>query len=602
VNSIHARHVKMTFLKCGVIFMLVFVTYCNAEALLEDQEKFSLCAISKEFAFIWELDESPSDWFEVIMYTQGIGEHGHNKNISVGVQLQQERMGSPGDWIDIGEAWHLVLEEDLERNLREWNVKKQANWTDSGSALRFRFTTENEEPVAVSAAVLQLGAVGQHQVWIAGVLLVAVYILLVFELVHRTTAALIGAVVGLVILSILRERPSIAVIITWIDEGTIGLLLGMMIIIGVFSTTGFFEWVAIKCFKLSRGRVWVLLTVLCVSTAVLSAFLDNVTTIMLVAPVTLRLSRVVDLPPVPIILAEVFFSNIGGTATLIGDPPNIIIGSMLSKYISFADFIINLAPALIIAAPFCLLYLRIVFRNKLHDKHVENMDQLEREYRITDMPLFIKVCVVLGTVIIVFFMEQITHIEPAWIAMSGAAILLMIASPHEVEHFLEKVEWSTLLFFAGLFIFIEALKEMGLIRFIGDTTASIIGSVDEEQRLMVAIVLVMWLSAIVSAFIDNIPYTATMVPVILQLANDDTLGLPLKPLAWALAFGACLGGNGTIIGASANVVALGIMDRAGYKITFIQFMLYGMPIMFISVCFATAYMLVVHYKLGFDQD
>jgi len=319
---------------------------------------------------------------------------------------------------------------------------------------------------------------------------------------------------------------------------------------------------------------------------------------MLVAPVTLRLCRVVDLPPIPFILTEVFFSNIGGTATLIGDPPNIIIGSMLSEYIQFADFIINLAPGLVFGLIFTAVFSRIVYRNKLEDKIVEDIAELEEQYKITNKKLFIKVMVVLGITVCVFFLEPLTHMEPAWIAMSGAAVLLMVSSPHEIEQFLEKVEWSTLLFFSGLFIFIECLKEMGLIRFIGNICTQIISKAPLDQRLLVALVLLIWVSAVCSAFIDNIPYTATMVPVILQLYQDPNLNLPIKPLAWALAFGACLGGNGTLIGASANVVAVGIMDRADYKVSFIEFFKYGFPVMIITVIVATIYSIIVYSVLG----
>jgi len=464
--------------------------------------------------------------------------------------------------------------------------------------IRLQFLTSSNAPLAFDFHVAQLNSVGRYQVPIAGVLLIAVYCLIVFELLHRTTAALIGAVVTLVVLSILRTRPDIGTVVTWIDEGTIGLLLGMMIIIGIFSTTGFFEWGAIKCFKWSGGKVWKLLFAMSGLTALLSAFLDNVTTIMLVAPVTLRLCRVVDLPPVPFILSEVFFSNIGGTATLIGDPPNIIIGSILSDYLEFADFIVNLSPGLILSIPFVMIYLRIVYRNKLEDKIVEDIHELEEQYKITNKTLFIKVMVVLGITICVFFMEPLTHMEPAWVAMSGAAILLMVSSPHEIEQFLEKVEWSTLLFFSGLFIFIECLKEMGLIRFIGHVCTQIISAAPPSQRLIIALILIIWVSAVASAFIDNIPYTATMVPVIIQLADDPELSLPLKPLAWALAFGACLGGNGTLIGASANVVAVGIMDRADYKVSFIEFFKYGFPVMIITVIIASIYCVVVYGVLG----
>jgi len=291
----------------------------------------------------------------------------------------------------------------------------------------------------------------------------------------------------------------------------------------------------------------------------------------------------------------VFFCNIGGTATLIGDPPNIILGSVLSAHIGFVDFIINLGPGLLVAGPVCFLVVRIMFRNELQNKpcHDSIIADLNREYKIHDKKLFIKTCVVLFGVITLFFLESLTHIEPAWVALLGASILLLISTPQEIDHFLEKVEWSTLLFFAGLFIFVEGLKLMGLIRFIGDSVADLVMLADEDHRLTVAIVVIMWVSAFASAFIDNIPYTTTMIPVILQLAEDPTLNLPLLPLAWSLSFGACLGGNGTLVGASANVVTCGIASQAGFPISFGQFIKHGMPIMIVSVAICTVYMLLV---------
>eukprot|EP01121_Diplochlamys_sp_Union-15-3_P012799 TRINITY_DN3886_c0_g2_i1.p1 TRINITY_DN3886_c0_g2~~TRINITY_DN3886_c0_g2_i1.p1 ORF type:complete len:586 (-),score=77.05 TRINITY_DN3886_c0_g2_i1:26-1783(-) len=577
------------------IFPLLLLSLCiftRVESSGEDGD-LNIRAVSQASPFLLALQDTPRAAVELQLKVQKADCY----KCFLIVELQ-ESDPLQTDWVTVGDSWLLQLsnEEPLTDQLEEWDLVEEKLY-DKKTKLHFLFTTNSTTPVAFDYHVTQLGIVGRWQVVIAGVLLITVYILIVFELMHRTTAALIGAAVTLVVLTILRERPSIATVVTWIDEGTIGLLLGMMIIIGIFSTTGFFEWGAIKCFKATKGKVWRLLIVLCSLTGILSAFLDNVTTIMLVAPVTLRLARVVDLPPIPIILSEVFFSNIGGTATLIGDPPNIIIGSMLSKYIQFIDFIIYLAPGLIIGVIPVFLFLRFAYRNQLQDKIVEDIGELEAQYRITNTRLFMKVLLVLAITIIFFFLEPLTHIEPAWISMTGAAILLMISSPHEIEQFLEKVEWSTLLFFSGLFIFIEALKEMGLIRFIGDVCTSIIGSVKtEEERLIVAVVLIMWVSAFASAFIDNIPYTATMVPVIVLLSEDPELNLPLRALAWSLAFGACLGGNGTLIGASANVVAVGIMDRANYKVSFLTFMKYGMPVMIITVAFACAYAILRFVK------
>jgi len=288
---------------------------------------------------------------------------------------------------------------------------------------------------------------------------------------------------------------------------------------------------------------------------------------------------------------------------MIGDPPNIIMGSMLSEHLAFNDFIINLAPCIILTCPFVFLFLRFYYRNVLVDRpyHKDVVEDLDREYIIYDMKLFIKVSVVLLLVIISFFTERITHVEPAWSALGGAAILLVISKRHEIDHVLEKVEWSTLLFFAGLFILVEGLKEMGLIRFIGDSVGELVALAPPSQRLLVALLIVIWISGIASAFIDNIPYTTTMIPVIVQLSEDPELKLPLLPLAWALSFGACLGGNGTLVGASANVVTCGIAQQAGFPITFGQFILAGFPAMIVSLIICTFYMLVVYVQLGWGH-
>lgn len=288
---------------------------------------------------------------------------------------------------------------------------------------------------------------------------------------------------------------------------------------------------------------------------------------------------------------------------MIGDPPNIIMGSMLSEHLAFADFIINLAPGLIFMSPFVFLFLRFYYRNELKDRpcHDSIVADLERDYVIHDKKLFYKVVVILVCVVASFFLERVTHVEPAWSALAGAAILLLIATPQEIDKFLEKVEWSTLLFFAGLFILIEGLKMMGLIRFIGNTVGELVLLSEEKNRLMVALLIILWVSGIVSAFIDNIPYTTTMIPVIVQLSQDPNLNLPLRPLAWSLSLGACLGGNGTLIGASANVVTAGIAAQADYPISFMAFFKAGFPLMLITIAFSTLYVMIVYVWLGWGH-
>jgi len=254
-------------------------------------------------------------------------------------------------------------------------------------------------------------------------------------------------------------------------------------------------------------------------------------------------------------------------------------------------------------SPFVFLFLRFYYRNELKDRpcHDSIVADLERDYVIHDKKLFYKVVVILVCVVASFFLERVTHVEPAWSALAGAAILLLIATPQEIDKFLEKVEWSTLLFFAGLFILIEGLKMMGLIRFIGNTVGELVLLSEEKNRLMVALLIILWVSGIVSAFIDNIPYTTTMIPVIVQLSQDPNLNLPLRPLAWSLSLGACLGGNGTLIGASANVVTAGIAAQADYPISFMAFFKAGFPLMLITIAFSTLYVMIVYVWLGWGH-
>jgi len=448
-------------------------------------------------------------------------------------------------------------------------------------------------------------------------ILFAVYALIVFEWVHRTLAAAIGGLVAVFALHLYSVDPiSLPQVATMVDWNTIGLLLGMMIMVGVLSRTGVFEWLAVRAFAMSKGNVWGLTVILCTVTAVLSAFLDNVTTMLLLTPVTIQLARVLDIKPIPLLIAEVMFSNIGGTATLIGDPPNIIIGNQMSEAslatnypelasqaVGFNDFIINLAPGVLLTVVPTFMLLRWLYSEELGGRRDRDIKDLEEQYAIKDFSLLKRSGAVLGLVIIGFFSHAVTHINVTWIALGGATLMLLVTSRHELEDALEKVEWSTLLFFAGLFVLVHSLDYMGVISYIGDKVASTIAMIpagdDGALRLAGALILILWVSAVVSAFIDNIPYTATMVPVIASLAMDADLGLELGPLVWALAFGACLGGNGTLIGASANVVTAGLSEEAGYPISFNEFFIAGFPVMILTTAIVSIYVILV-YVMEFE--
>ena len=445
-------------------------------------------------------------------------------------------------------------------------------------------------------------------------ILIGVYGLIVFEVVHRALAAALGGIAAVVSLHVVGDGPDLMVIMTWIDWETIGLLIGMMVMVDILSKTGLFEWAAVQAYAQSGGSIWRLTFILCIITAFFSALLDNVTTILLIVPVTIQICKVLDLQPVPLIIAEVMFSNIGGAATQIGDPPNIIIGAQLSAQsldgtslmgqgIGFSDFIIHVAPAVLIAIIPAFWLLRIIEKPGLSGNRRRNVDLLRIQYGIKDAALLKKSGVILIGVILLFFVHSaIPHplLSVATIALGGAVLMLLVTSPHRVEEQLDAVEWTTIIFFAGLFIMIHGLEYMGLIEMIADLITDTIFKASEENRLMVAILLLLWVSAIASAFIDNIPYTATMVPVVIELASNEALGLELGPLAWALALGACLGGNGTIIGASANVVAAGLAEDAGHDISFNRFFRTGFPIMLLTLSLSTIYA-VVRYAMEWSN-
>ena len=462
---------------------------------------------------------------------------------------------------------------------------------------------------AVDIGIKLQAGLGNEPVWVGLGILLFVYALIITEVVHRTLAAAVGGLAAIVALNHYKTGGALtlAETTTLIEWETIGLLLGMMVMVGVISHTGIFEWFAVQAYKKSKGNVWTLVVILCSVTAVLSAFLDNVTTMLLLTPVTIQLARVLDLNPIPLLIAEVLFSNIGGAATMIGDPPNIIIGSMMSASaiesagyenlasdgVSFNDFIIELAPGILLTVVPTFMMLKWMYADEFSGERIRDVEELEAKYGVKDVKMLKASGTVLTLVILGFFLNPVLHIPVSWVALVGAVVMLLVTDRHELEEPLEKVEWTTLIFFAGLFVLIHSLQHLGVISWIGDQVESAIIYFDEEYRFVAALVIVLWVSAIASAFIDNIPYTITMIPVVLQIS--DSLGLDLGPLIWALAFGACLGGNGTLIGASANVVTAGMSEEAGYPISFNEFFKAGFPVMLMTVTIITGYVVMVYW-------
>ena len=424
---------------------------------------------------------------------------------------------------------------------------------------------------------------------VSAFILVSVYVVLSFEFLHRTSVALIGAVsiiVVALILGSIQAEESFDFIIGVIDYNTIGLLLGMMIIVAILAESGVFQWVGIKASKVSKGNLWRLMLMLCTFTAVVSMFIDNVTTVLLMVPVTIAVFRTFKVSPMPFILAQALAANVGGTATLIGDPPNIMIGSAAN--IDFNMFITHMGPTVAVSFVASLLLMKFLFRKDLRAQ-VQNLEHLMREDEtlyLKDRKLLKKSMVVLIGVIALFVVHGSLQIEPSVIAIGGAAVLLVLtrANPEKVFH---EVDWPTLLFFTGLFIIVGTAEHSGMIDILSNAAINITGG-----DPWLTFLIIVWLSAIASAFVDNIPFTATMIPLIETLNLDPNIAsvfgdFAVSPLWWALALGADFGGNGTLIGSSAGVVAAGISEKNGHPISFNRWFKVGFPFMIVTTAIGT---------------
>ncbi|XCH79120.1 MAG: ArsB/NhaD family transporter [Candidatus Dehalobacter alkaniphilus] len=415
------------------------------------------------------------------------------------------------------------------------------------------------------------------QVIVAAVIFLTTYAFIISEKIHRTVVALVGSAL-VILVGILNQEEAIQAI----DFNTIGLLIGMMIIVGITRRTGVFEFLALKAAKIAKGDPWRIMLFLAILTAIASAFLDNVTTVMLMVPVTFSITEKLDINPIPFLLTQVLSSNIGGTATLIGDPPNIMIGSATG--LTFIDFILNLGGVIVVIFLATMFALKFIYRKSLlvEEKKKEKIMSLDENQAIKDHFLLRKCLVVLTVTIIGFILHGLLHLESATIALSGATLLLLITR-EEPEDILLTIEWPTIFFFAGLFVLVGALGHVGIIGWIAKMALEATGG-----SLPLTTMSVLWLSAIASAFVDNIPFVATMIPLIQKIGEMGGIE-NLRPLWWALSLGACLGGNGTLIGASANVIVAGLAEKQGFSITFKLFFKLGFPLMLLSIAIASLY-------------
>ena len=413
---------------------------------------------------------------------------------------------------------------------------------------------------------------------VAIIIFLLVMAAIISEKVQRSVAALAGAV-----LLLLTHVLTVESAASFVDLNTIGVLVGMMLFVSVVKNSGLFEYIAIRAAKLTRGQPIAILAVFTVITACLSAFLDNVTTVLLIGPMTIAITQILEVNPVPFLLSQIMASNIGGTATLIGDPPNIMIGSAAG--LGFVDFVLNTGVVVAIILAVVTVVFCLIYRNTLHVKP-ENMQKvlvLDENKAIKDKPLLIKSVIMIVLVVLGFIFHDQLGMESATVSLTAAAVMLLVGK-QDPEEIILGVEWSTILFFIGLFVVVGGLNSTGVISAIANQLLVVVGANEAA-----AILIILWASALISSVLDNIPFVATLIPLILTMESG---GVDVQPLWWALSLGACLGGNGTLIGASANVVLAGVSAKNGYPITFMQYLKIGYPLMLLSIVICTVYLLV----------
>lgn len=405
-----------------------------------------------------------------------------------------------------------------------------------------------------------------------------VMIAIISEKVNRAIAAMAGGLL-MVIFNIISVETGIE----HIDFNTIGVLIGMMLFVAVVKNSGLFEYIAILTAKKANGDPWKIMLCFMILTAILSAVLDNVTTVLLIGPMTIVITQILNINPTPFLVTQILASNIGGTSTLIGDPPNIMIGSAAN--LSFVDFVVNLGPVVLIILICTILCFKFLFKKQLHvdEKFKEEILKLDEVRAIKDKTLLIKSIFMMILILLGFMLHNVIHLESSVVALGGATIMIFIGK-QDVDEILSSIEWSTIAFFGGLFVIVGGLVEVGIINTIAESL------IDATQgHLVLTMIVILWLSAIISSFLDNIPFVATLIPLILTMQAQ---GIDVMPLWWATSLGACLGGNGTLIGASANIVLSNVGQKNGYPITFRYYFKIGFPLMLLSIVISTIYLLI----------
>ncbi|KAH8313000.1 hypothetical protein KR067_007833 [Drosophila pandora] len=541
------------------------------------------------------------------------------------------------------DMWNVYLTHNADKYETVRNVF-EISPVKGGAKSVISMEGKSEFPVALLMEFDDRPIISLHGVIYATMLLIGLYILVVFEVTDRTLAALLIASTALAILTAMGNRPTMTTIISWVDFETLMLLMGMMIMVAILSETGLFDWLAVLAYRVSMGQPWALILFLSLFTAVFAAFLDNVTMLLLMAPIAIRLCEAMALRVSLVLIIVVCYSNIGGTLTPVGDPPNVIICTnavVEHDGIDFATFTLHMLPGVLLSliAGYGVFY--GMMRHALFDldpkqiqlareheisralpdektlarmrelmnkgslkmclKPADNyyivLATLESQYQIRNVPLLIKSMVALIFTLACFLLHSLPFLPGAtlgWVAVLAAFLLLILANVRDVEVILAQVEWSALLFLAALFVVTETVDQLGFISWLGEKTVQMILTVEKNHQLTVAILLIIWMSAILSAFVGNVPVTAMMLKLVVEIYRNEQISVQLSPLIWSLSYGVCLGGNGTIIGASANVVAAAIAHHNGYKISFMYFLLYGFPLMIVTTSVSCIYLLIAH--------
>ncbi|XP_059056847.1 P protein-like [Achroia grisella] len=675
-------YVRITILLvCWTFFTLIFLMYgekrdiTKSTAIVNGQDKnYSLQINNDDVAILLTLS-GPflSDNDEIKMDSNQLETH---HKMEVWLERSMYRIEQNHSLKDFDQAaadsepWVITLQDEKQLDFnkgvaRTHKFHHKSNNTHKNNTyfIRLRSTSTRTVPFTISYTVSPLDV--STGVVYAVVLLLGLYVLIVFEIINRTMAAIIMATMSLAVLALVGERPSLPELISWLNEETLLLLFSMMLLVSVMAETGIFDYLAVYVFEVTRGKLWPLIYLLCGVTALLSTVLDNVAIVLLMSPVTIRLCEVMGLDPVHILMFMAIYSNVGGTATPVGDLTSVIVVSnkdVIEAGISFTNFTAHMSLGIVLVLIQTSLHIRYMYRDnkklqlnvprdiqdirqqisiwrraadslphlnsgvhivrkrlekkivKLNgklevlvqennkgsyskEKFLSTLTELKGNYKIRDKVLLLKGSVSITFVVIAFFMHSIpefNRVSLGWTALLGAILLLTLADRKDLEPILHRVEWSTLLFFAAIFVFIEALSKLGLILYIGSLVEQLVLRVDESARLAVAILLILWVSGIVSACVDNVPLTTMMVRVVVSMGSNPNLNLPTSPLIWALLYGACLGGNGTLLGASANVVCAGVAEQHGYKFTFSKFFKVGFPVMVGHLIIASIYLLTSH--------